>query len=165
MTDRTVNRSIWWAAILCLLAGVWLSLRSAFVLRDAAASLREKRADFLRLQVLAGELARHEAARSAYEDTPASAGRQPLKPVLAELASRVKMEDMHEFTRALPDGWVLRQKEIVLRDVPFVEAMSLVERAERLRPPWRMAKCVLRASARRGGTGQVILLLETVDRG
>jgi hypothetical protein len=61
-------------------------------------------------------------------------------------------------------GWRVRQKELSFDKLPVARLMQLVRMAEAQRPPWRLVRCVVRASSHTAGTGKVVLLFEGVER-
>jgi hypothetical protein len=58
----------------------------------------------------------------------------------------------------------MRQTEVSFGEAPFAGVMEFVRKAEAMEPPWRLAKCTLRASPVAPGAGQVTLQFEALQR-
>jgi hypothetical protein len=153
----------WLCAGILLAAGTvmtGLNVRRANVVSER---MNRKIGELKVLRSIEADLARYEAARKSVEQLPEKHP-DPLLNAVQEILPGVKADDVRDTRRESVQGWVVRQKEISFGDVPVGKVMELVRKVEAQKLPWLLSKCVIRASPKAAGTGQVILLMEAVDR-
>jgi hypothetical protein len=163
VNSRWLDRTLWMSVIAVGALSLFLTARQFVYMRAASGRLARKVEELGRLLVLQDELQRDEAARKRYEaietGQPASLG-GPLKEVVSE----PEKLDIRDTVREAVPGWVVRQKEITFGDVPLGKAMEFVRTVEAQRPPWRLTKCVIRASSHTEGVAQTVLVLDALER-
>jgi len=154
---------VWGAAAASAVAGVWLALHAAGAVDRAGRELARKRSELDELRAVAGELARSAAAKAVFEGEP---GRRPaaVAALLDEVLPGVKPEDSRERRREIAGGWLVREHEFAFGEVPLGKVMDFAAKAEAQRPPWKVTKCVIRASPHAPGTGRVALVLEALEK-
>ncbi len=165
MTERSSQYTLWLTALACLLAGVLLAVYACGRIRQARETLTGKHADLRALQALDARAADYTDALQAFEMLP---HKQPV-PLATLLKAHLpdnKPDDIRESQTGTLEDWSLLRREISLTEVPLPKLMGFVVAAESVtnRPPWRMEKCVIRASARAAGYGQVQLVLQAFER-
>ena len=85
--------------------------------------------------------------------------------LLAKLGANLRPDDVNPPEKvSLDRGWVALTQQLTFNNVDIRSVMAFVESAERLRPPWRLTSCDVRASSSAAGRGQVVLRLSTVQR-
>lgn len=153
---RTIQ-GLWLLALALLLAGVLLIVGAARHARVVETRLSGRLAAVAELRVLQERAAANEAVRRAFEALPdeSSPLRAVLKPCLEQAAEFRELGDGDTIA-----GWRPRRTELVVNEMPLADLPALVVRAETHRPPWRLAKCDITASARAPGTGRVVLVFE-----
>ena len=171
MSDRFPKILLWLAAAAALAIGAALSGYAARHIAASKTRLTRELHDLDTLRAVEADLRRYEAAWETFQkgtlDPPIS-----LVDLLPQVLPEVKAEEMRDLSVHSVPGWMIRRKEITLGQAPLGKAMEFVRRAEapptnmeaRVRPPWRLAKCVLRASSADPGIGQAVLIMETVER-
>ena len=163
MNPDRAQKTIWAFVAALLLAGVGLSVQTAGKIRDTRVRVERKLHDLEKLRAIESRVRRGEAARQAVESMPRRSV-EPLLPLVQASFGVVKDEDCRETRRDLVPGWIVRQTEISFNEVPFADVMELIHKAEAFQPPWRLAKCTLRAAPGLPGAGQAVLQLEAVQR-
>lgn len=152
------------AALIALwaLAMTW----TASTLRRLPAWQRDTRgsmAALTELRAMQAEMARLDARVQAVQGA-ASAGAPPLAALLAREMPGIKADDMRERIQDLQPGWVLREVDLVLRDVTLSGALALASAAERDALPRKLVACELNASSHTPGRGNASLTLATIER-
>lgn len=165
MTERLSPGALWLAALACLLAGVLFSVHACGRLRQTRDVLTRKHADLLALEALDARAREHTMALEAFE---ALAQKQPT-PLAALLKTHLPSDtpdDIRESRDQAPQDWSLQRREVSFTEVPLPKLIRFVAAAESAtnRPPWRLEKCVIRASARAAGYGQVQLVLQAFEK-
>ncbi len=163
MSDRPVIRIVWASAALCLAAGLVLAVQSARGIRGSTERLERKLRDIEKLKALEREEKRCVQAQQMYEKL---ANKHPdsLEGLLKEFPSAYKADDSKEARKDLTAGWVVRQKELSFGEVSMEKIVEFVRKAEAQRPPWVLTRCAINSAPGSGGTAQVILQLEAVER-
>ncbi|MDA0323026.1 MAG: hypothetical protein O2923_09975 [Verrucomicrobia bacterium] len=88
----------------------------------------------------------------------------PSLPALArEIIPEANAEVRERKSTPAMNGWVLRQADVSLSEVPMLRVADLIEAAEAGRPPWRLTSCTMRASPQTEGHGQVTLSFELLE--
>jgi len=88
----------------------------------------------------------------------------PRLPALArEILPAANAEVRERKSTPAMNGWVLRQADISLSEVPMLRVADLIHAAEAGRPPWRLTSCTMRASPQTEGHGQVALSFELLE--
>ena len=163
MSNQPTTRILWIAAVVLLFAGVVMTARNLGSAAEATDRVAKLVGSVRVLRNMAADLERYESARLKMEKLPE---KHPvhLAGIIAELLPGIKVDEIKDTRKDSASGWVVRQKEIALNDVPVGKAMEFVKKAESGRLPWRLARCTIRSAPRVAGTAQVVLLLEAVDR-
>ena len=161
MKQPGLNRWLWIAGAVSMLAGLALAAQCIRVLQGAA----ERRAGKFRqlgdLGRLAERLEPYLRARDAF-DRLIDAKPTPLADLLKAAVPVAKADDIRDLGGESPQGWVVRRKEVTLADVPFEKILSFMQAAEAQRPPWRLARCEIRSSPETPGTGKMVLVFEAL---
>jgi hypothetical protein len=162
MKRAFVQPLLWAAALASLLIGMALSFGTVRLIAEAREDLRLKRELMSRLLVLESGLAPYRAAREAVEALV------PFRPrsigaLIDETIPGRTPDDLRTERKGLMEGWVLCETEVSFRELGIREAMELTGAAAAERPPWRLIRGVIRASAQTPGTGQVVLRFETLE--
>jgi hypothetical protein len=151
------------AALVVFALGLTVGLRALGEGRVRLDRIRARLAQFDALQARDRALAGYLAAKSQFDALPEAKARD-LQPLMQESLPGYQAEDVRDASAEVSPGWVLRRREIAFREAPIAKAEEFVRRAEALRPPWRLSKCVLRASSRAAGFGHVVLVMEALER-
>lgn len=169
MNDRIVRRLLWAGAVVVLVLGVVMTIQSMRWVDKTSLRFKRKLRNLNRLRLMEHEINHYIATQQALErlaeKRPAS-----LADVLKDTFSGHTVDDIREFRHESVPGWIVRQKEFAFSQVPLGEVLEFVRKAEsregkqQQRPPWRLVKCDIRASSQAVGSGQVLLLLEAVEK-
>ena len=158
MTGRIVSI----VAAMSLLLGAAMTSCSVRRTGDVAARLRSKVRNLEELRALDAELSRYVAAQQTFQQT-SGPHPFPLATLMKDLLPGSKTDEVRESQRASVAGWVVQERSITFSETPMARIFEFVSRTEQLRPPWLMARCVLTASSRAPGVGQIELTLEALD--
>jgi hypothetical protein len=125
--------------------------------------LERKSGEVRKVLVLEQRVKKMQDAKEAYA---AMAGKpvDPTAAILREVLAGHRVEEPRVMHREIPGGWVVRQEEISLNDVPVANAIEFVRRIERQKPPWRLARCSIRTSGDVPGVANVVLQVEAVEK-
>ena len=202
MSERVVIRILWSCAVLFLVLGIGMTVKSAGEINEHKKRFRHKLVDLKELRSMECEIGRYIAAQRVFEQLVDKRS-VPLEGLLKDTLSGYKADDIREVRRESAPGWVVRQKEIAFSDVQIGKIMEFVHRAEaeskgqspshkamaplgkvslsrrsnghagakaegqnreQQRPPWRLIRCVIRASPRMAGSGHVAVVLEALEK-
>ncbi len=163
MSNRPAIRIIWAGAALFLAAGLVLAVQSARGIRSSAEKLDRKLRDIGELRALEDQEKRYVLAQQMYEKLP---NKHPgsLDGAFKEALSPHKADDSRETRKELGQGWVAHQKEFSFGEIPVAKIVEFVRKAEAQRPPWILTKCVINSAPGTGGTAQVSIQLEAVEK-
>lgn len=163
MNNGARVKLIWLSALVFFAAGIVMTVHN---LRSSELMGERFRKQIGELKILKNqeiELARHEAARKKYdqisEKKPVS-----LNAILQETLAGVKVDDVRESRKDLVDGWSIRQKEVSISEVSLGRVMDFIQKAESQKLPWSLARFIVRAAPRTAGTGQVVLVMECLEK-
>lgn len=163
MSERMFRRLLWIGSVLVLIMGLGMTIHSVGQMDKVLLKLKNKLDSLDRLRSMEREINRYVIAQQAFEQLsekyPAS-----LADLLKGVLPGHKVDDIREIRRESIPGWTVRQTEIVFSEVPLGDLMEFVCKAETQRPPWRLIKCNIKASPRIAGSGQVVLLLEALEK-
>jgi hypothetical protein len=148
--------------VAAVLAAVGLSLYAWWSLSAGRARFQRLLGELAALEAMDAELDASRAAQAAFNGLAAQRA-VPLDELIARVLPGCRADRGREVREDVEGGWVLRQQEVGLSEVPFGKAMELVEAAASQRPPWRLVKCTLRASPREPGVGQAVLEFEALE--
>lgn len=163
MSKNLTTRVLWLVAAVLLIAGAVMTVSNLGKVEDIAVRFKKKNGELKVLNSLAADLGRYESARQKMEQLAGKHHPLPLGSVLEQVLPGSKAEE-RDSRKELLAGWSLRQKEISLNDVSLGKVMEFIRTVESQKMPWCMTKCVIRSAARAPGTGQVVLLMEAVDK-
>lgn len=163
MKDRTLIIGLWISAALAVLIGVGMTVGSGQILADAAGRLTQRGEELSQLRRIEDDLAQYTACYEAFEQLERKQT-VPLDVVLRLQKGLQKPEDTRPFQEDIFGGWVLRRSELSFNDASLAGLMAFVNAAESQRPPWRMARCVIKSSARAPGSGQAVVVLECLEK-
>jgi len=163
MNENLTTRLLWLSAAVLLVAGFFMTIQNLRNVDTVSQRAKKSVAELNVLRNMEADMARYEAAKLKLEQL---SDKHPvsLTGVLQEALPGVKTDEVRDLRKDLGSGWVVRQKEIALNDIPIGKAMEFVQKAEKQKLPWCLAKCVIRATPRVAGTGQVVLLMEAVEK-
>jgi hypothetical protein len=156
-------RLLWGLAGAAAAAGAVMTIATLRDLAKGRKQIERGLAQIAELRPVEQALGEGLAAKEAFDALPAG------RPApLAEIAKRVlpecRAEEGRETSQIVAPGWVLRRKEISLGETPLARAMEFVREAAAQRPPWVPEKLAIRASPGAPGTGQVVLVMEALER-
>jgi heme exporter protein D len=160
--DR-LRGAVWAAAALSLAAGVALTFHSLRLAREASQDMAQHLRELARVRSLEAGVAARRAAQQSFD---ALAVRQPTNLVALAVAAMpsAQPEDVRETRHELAAGWSVRQVELTFREASIAKAMEFVSIAESQPLPWRLTKCVLRATPGVAGTGHIALTMEALEK-
>lgn len=165
MTDRLPLRVLWAISAVAIAAGALMTARTFAGAWAASSELGRKLREAEQLRNLDFEAARYRAARRAYEQLSRKQAAS-LAPLLKEAFPDVEIQQRDE-RKEIGEGWVLRHKDLTFSGVPLKKsmdgAMALVQKAEALRPPWRLTTCEVKASPSSAGSGDIVLGFDAVE--
>ena len=166
MSRRAPSWILWACAIVSLVAGVGLTAGAWREVRAARHGLRRSLRDLEELEVLRGRLEPYRGAEAAFESLPV---KRPVavREFLADRTEGWNPDDLRESEEEMTPGWTAHRIELAFGVVPIARIMDLVHCVETpvvengvvARPPWRLTKCVIRASPDAVGNGWVVLVL------
>lgn len=163
MKRNTTMFLIYAGAVLMLVAGVISSAVTIRQMPSHARKLSGKLDELRRLHDLEQVRNRQQSAIRAFDlltnSTPAS-----LTTLTASSLTAVAPEIRVRESRELPNGWTLRQMEIVCGDVSLDQIPAFLNAAEAGRPPWLLTECYITASRPAGGFGRVVLIMEALAK-
>jgi len=163
MNEKTTTRMLWAAAAVFLIVGTGMTVSNLRKSAGVSERLEKNIADLKTLRIMEADMARYEAAKKMMEKLP-DKHPVPLNGLLQETLPASKGDDIRDAGKDELGGWLVRRKEISMNDVPVGKAMEFVQKAESQKLPWCLARCVIRAAPRAGGTGQVVLLMEALEK-
>lgn len=162
MTDNSSIRFMRICAAGALVAGVFLSIGARHDLERGRVKLRRKLAELEELRGMERRIVRYRGAYKAFGGLsvkrPAAMG-DLLKRHMAGHAA----EDSRSTRQNLVPGWTVRRQEMGLGEVSMDKVMALVHDAESGRPPWRLTRCIVRATSGGAGKARVDLVFEALD--
>lgn len=163
MNDNLTTRLLWLFAVLLLVVGIGMTVQNFRKTAGINDRFRKKIGELKVLRSMQADLARYEAARQKMDQLTE---KHPvvLNSIIQEVLSGVKVDDVRESRKDLVAGWAIRQKEVSMNDVPVGTAVEFIRKAESQKLPWCLAKCIIRTSPNAAGTGQIILLMEAVEK-
>lgn len=162
MNERVIRQIIWIGAVTVLIVGAMSVIRTIRQVDTVSLTFETKLRDLEKLKTMDRENARYDAARRSFERLT---DRRPvsLPGLLKDTLPGHKAGDIREIRREFIPGWIVRHKEIAFSEVPLDGLMRFVHKAENSKPPWRLVKCVVRASTRSRGAGNVVLVMEALE--
>ena len=163
MSDSLTSRVLWSSAAIFLVIGVGMTVQNIRNYDGIKVGFEKKMAGLKALRNLESDMARYESAKQKIEQL-GDKRPVPLNTILQETLPGVKVDDVRDSRKELVSGWIVRQKEISISDVPIGNVMDFVHKAESQKIPWCLTRCVIRAAPRAAGSGQVILLMEAVEK-
>jgi hypothetical protein len=163
VNERAIRLGLWVVAVTALAVGVLLSIRTLAIAAETAERIDTRLEQYAELLIVEADLAACLAAAQAFAALPAQ---QPaeLGALMVEVLPDHSPQDDRDFTQPAGPGWTLYRREVSFAELPLGDVMRLVSTLEAERPPWRLAKCVIRSSSRTAGAGEVILTLEALAR-
>ncbi|MDD4872314.1 MAG: hypothetical protein PHR77_17320 [Kiritimatiellae bacterium] len=163
MNENLSARILWLSAAVFLVIGVGMTVQNLNTTDDLYRRFKKKSGELKILRNMETDLARFETAKKKTEQIPE---KHPvsLNGLLQEMFPGSKADDMKDSRKDLIDGWLIRQKEISMNDIPVGKSMEFVQKAESQKLPWCLTRCVIRAVPRTTGIGQVILTMEALDK-
>lgn len=163
MNEHRMLRLLWLGAFAVLALGAGMAIRTSGRLRGDAARIRRKAEELESLRMEKAMLEDYTVAVRAIDALPATA-RESFAGILKSATGTAQPEDVRDLYEPCAPGWTLHVKELVFDDLAIEEAMRLVGELEAQRPPWRMAKCGIRASSQEAGRGRVMLRMEHLEK-
>jgi len=165
MNDRLFLRLLRILAAVAIVSGVAMAMRSIGSTREHSAKMDGKLRYFEELRLLEAEINRYTAALGEFEKLPAGSP-TPIAKLLRENLPGHTSADIRELKRsAAAQGWTVHRQEIAFSEISLADAMRFAGATESQRPPWRLVKCDIRASSQAPASGQVVLVLESLQKG
>ncbi len=160
---RNTLSLVYAGSVVVLLAGAVLSVVTVRQMPACAQKLGRKINVLQQLGDLKQIRDRQRSALRAFDiltnSTPAS-----LTALAASSMPNVTPEIRVRDSRQLPNGWTLKQVEVVCNDVSLDQISAFLYAAETGRPPWRLTECHITASRTAGGFGRVVLIMEALAK-
>ena len=163
MTVSVTRPLLMVAGIVLLVTGAALTPGTADRLAAARAALAEQARYREALARLAQQVEPMEARREAFEAIPAT-GAVDVDAFVRGTAPGLRPRDVRREAEPLVGDWERLQIEFALDEAPVGRALSLIAAGMQQRPPWRLNRCVVRASAGSPGEGTVVLAFEVLSR-
>ncbi len=163
MNNSVGIKIIWIAALLFLFAGVIMTVHNLNRSKTTRERMNKQLGELRILRNQEADLARHEAARREYEQV-ADKKPVPLSKLLQETMEGIKVDDVRESRKDLVDGWSVRQKEISMSEVSLGRVIDFINKAESQKLPWSLARFTVRTAPRIPGSGQVVLVMECLEK-
>jgi hypothetical protein len=161
MIDRLQNGVRALGAI-CLCAGLLFCYRAHRDIAQSAERLERSRALLMRLDELEFGMQDWLSARHTFDALDPA---RPSDPAVALKQTALKYRESR--VADVPDagsGWTVQRREIAFSDVRLETVMAFVDRVAAQRPPWRLVKVDIQASDHTAGMGQVVLMLEALEK-
>lgn len=148
---------------IALLAGAALYGYSSYrAIGEARERLAEKNRLLTQLAQMEADLSAFTAARDVYASAAADRTADPA--ALPRDTGLTYRDNRVADVPPVAAGWVLHRREVAFHEASLARVMAFVDAAQASRPPWRLVEADIRASAHTPGVGQVVLVLETVER-
>ena len=163
MKPHILRRILWAAGAVAMAAGVLVAFQAVWALDLTTQRLAAKSRHLDELIRLDRRLQPYVQAQETFarlvDKRPV-----PLADLVKTAFPSSKPDDVRDLGSDTLAGWTLRKKEVTLSEVSFEKVFFFVQAAENQRPPWRLAKCLLRPSVQTPGTGQAVLTFEALER-
>jgi hypothetical protein len=165
--NRTSFLVLWLAAGTVWIVALAMTVETGTRIQQARGRLASKLSDWQELRTLEKEMERYRVARRFFDGLPVKHP-APVDPLLKKAGLEARVKDIANPPRAIP-GWTVRQKDVDFAEAEVsvakvLQSVAEIEQAETNRPPWRMARFSVHSSARNPGTGQVVVLLESLEQ-
>jgi len=162
MKDDPTIRLMWICGGVLLAIGAVLCMSTLDSLRADGATLRARLSELEELRGMERHASRY---RGAYRKFDGLSARRPvaMATLLKKHMGGQPVEDSRSTRQSLVRGWTVRRQEMALGEVSMDKVMALVHDAESGRPPWRLTRCIVRASPGGGGKAKVDLVFEALD--
>ena len=161
MNSQSITRLM---AAIMFLVGAWLTVATVRTTPDRLRQLERKTSDLRTLQGFQHALSDDHGAVKAYnqlsEHRPPDLGGL-LDDAFPDHTPRV--EEDHR--RDIAGGWYARRVDITLEQVALEKLGAFLQRAESVRPPWKVRNCDITATPGQVGYGRVHLVLEGLEKG
>jgi len=122
-----------------------------------------KRANLERLRSMRNRLAPYESALDKFNSMAGSENFQAENP-FTRLPTGLVAQDVRETRQELTQGWTLVRKTCSFAKADIKTVMMFISELETRTPPWRLARCDIRALTPAGGIGYVEVHLETLQK-
>lgn len=151
------------AAIVIIFAGLLMTFQTIHRIREVSEKLTVRMSQIEAVENMRSEIAEFNAVLKLYEDTP-DCRLKPVSAAIREAFPGFRTDTIKDFKREAIPGWVFHEKEISFGDVDIAEVIGVLHKLELQRPPWRLAKCLIKAASKQAGKGRVIVTLEGIER-
>ncbi|MBN1670598.1 MAG: hypothetical protein JXR37_06175 [Kiritimatiellae bacterium] len=160
---HTLAATLWCVAVLALLSGAAMTVRSVRLRAELAQRLAHRNREMQVLRRLRREAERNKAVLAHCE---AFAGARPVPlSTLSKAALPDEICEVREIdARPLVAGWAARRVEVVFGDIQLEKLRGFLQQAEAQQPPWRLEECHVSASSQTAGKGRATLVFEAVQR-
>ena len=161
---KTVNklRVVWLVALILVLAGMLLSVKTFRQLADADKKINGKLANIDMMKKSASDLSVYIAAKESYQLIP---GAHPVKfESIFNLPGVVAAKNIRESELPLEDDWFILRREVVIDDCELDALMTVIKKAEAQRPPWKLSSCNVKSSSVAPGHARVVLVFEALEQ-
>ena len=160
MTREKIIASL--AAAACVL-GVVLTVDSVIQAPRFAELMKRKYADLDRLLALQRDRSRDLAAIDAFDKLPAKTP-VPLSGLVNAVLPDNRPAIHQRETRPAAAGWSVRSVEVSFDSVKLADLARFLVKAEKARPPWRLAEFNVTAPEQSTAGGRVSVVLEALEK-
>ena len=163
MNSLLTKRYLWTAAALSLIIGIGMAIRSAANIRDKRRILQTYAELSLKLDEERAVARRNQEAVAFFRELP-DPHPTPVAQMLKESFPGEEYEMVERRSPGTIEGWAVRRVEVSFGSVQLSRLAGFLTETAPGRPPWRVTTCAIRSLDPNGGSGQVTLILEALDR-
>ncbi|MDP6526361.1 MAG: hypothetical protein QGI24_08315 [Kiritimatiellia bacterium] len=163
MSRRILLWSTWVFAGIVLVFGIVLSVRTVQMARGVNTRLENKLAGLEKLRGMRNRLVPYELALGKFNAMAGDGSFSPGEP-FSRLPTGLVPQDIRETRKELAEGWTVVRKTCSFTKADIRTVMMFINGVESRRPPWRLARCDIRALTPGGGIGYVEIHLEALQR-
>lgn len=163
MSRRILLWSAWTLAGIVLVSGIVLSVDTVHMAKEMSGRLENKLSALERLRGMRNRLVPYESALGKFNAMAGSGSFSPSEP-FTRLPTGLVPQDKRETRKELGEGWTLVRKTCSFTKVDIKTVMMFIGDLETREPPWRLARCDIRALAPGRGVGYVEIHIEALQR-
>ena len=142
------------AIAILVAAGLAMALQQVLSIRSTGERILRKSDELKQLRALEADI------RPLVEAHAFVASQATGDPMAPSLGSDLRADDTRDTQEDVAPGWTLRRRSLSFSKVPLGSVMAAAAAAETATPPWRVTRCEIRATDRKGENAQVELQLD-----
>jgi hypothetical protein len=154
--------SLWSAAIIALLFGVLLSVRTLGDVRRTSEIWNKKTNDLHEMMAMRTIAAEHRRLLNHYDQYPAKS--ISLEELALAAVPGLKLITRSKETHPSVPGWTARKMSFGIVDISGDDLGRFLEATSAATPPWAVLDCTASASPAPGRLAKVEMVLETVEK-